>query len=119
MHDGPTNCVVHNLEATPEVLSSFGVWFSAVRGKLGDDALLLLSEADPVSLWRPLKEMYSFFASLAATEELNEDEKDFVEPSPDLGSRSTPPWRGLPPDMAPPLSPYGPLTRTVSPRQTR
>jgi hypothetical protein len=50
-----------------------------VSGKLGDDALHILATAEPECLWRPLREMYAYFISLASTEEVNEAEMSFVD----------------------------------------
>ena len=60
--DGPFVTVIHNLTGTEvsdvaltdDIASCFGLWFSVIRGQLGEADLNVLRSTYPGCLWQPL-----------------------------------------------------------------
>ena len=65
--------------STPPVVACMGLWFSAAMGSLSDDSLDVRARAAPRCLWRPLKESYAFYATLASSDTISPEEAAFNE----------------------------------------
>jgi hypothetical protein len=64
---------------TYHVLACFGVWLSVVQGTLSDDALHLLSDASPETLWCPLRVVVNEFCRMATRPAATPEELAFTQ----------------------------------------